>query len=42
MLKGLCASADKEAIRLIEEGPDWTIGDEPVEVSIRFDNENPA
>lgn len=34
--KGLCASADKEAIRLIEEGPDWTIGDEPVEVSIRF------
>lgn len=34
--KGLCASADKEAIRLIEEGPDWTIGDEPVEVSICF------
>ena len=34
--KGLCASDDKEAIRLIEEGPDWTIGDEPVEVSIRF------
>lgn len=34
--KGLCASADKEAIRLIEEGPDWTIGDESVEVSIRF------
>lgn len=34
--KGLCASADKEAIRLIEEEPDWTIGDESVEVSIRF------
>ena len=34
--KGLCASADKEAIRLIEEGPDWTIGDDSVEVSIRF------
>ena len=34
--KGLCASADEEAIRLIEEGPDWTMGEEPVEISIRF------
>lgn len=34
--KGLCASADEEAIRLIEEGPGWTMGEEPVEISIRF------
>lgn len=34
--KSLCATADKEAIRLINEGPDWTLGNEQVEVSIRF------
>lgn len=34
--KPLCPSADAEAKLLIEEGPDWTVGDEPVEISIKF------
>lgn len=34
--KGLCPSADKEAIRLIEEGPDWTHGSKRVSVTIKF------
>lgn len=34
--KPLCPSADAEAILLIEDGPDWTVGDEPVEISIKF------
>lgn len=34
--KGLCESADKEAIRLIQEGPDWTHGNKPVEIKVKF------
>lgn len=34
--KGLCESADKEAIRLIKEGPKWTAGKLPVEVKVKF------
>lgn len=34
--KGLCESADKEAIRLIQEGPDWTLGKKPVEITVEF------
>lgn len=34
--ESLCPSADVEAILLIEGGPDWTVGEEPVEVSIKF------
>lgn len=32
----LCESCDKEAIRLIQEGPDWTIGNQSVEVTVKF------
>ncbi|MDD3036694.1 hypothetical protein [Bacteroides sp.] len=34
--KGLCESTDKEAIRLIQEGPDWTHGNKPVEIKVKF------
>ena len=34
--KGLCPSADSEAIRLIVEGPEWTIGEKEVTVDIKF------
>lgn len=34
--KSLCPSADKEAIRLIEEGPDWVKGDKEAKITIRF------
>lgn len=34
--KSLCPSLDKEAIRLIEDGPNWTIGNEAAEITIRF------
>ena len=34
--KPLCPSADKEAIRLIEEGPKWTTGSEEVMLSVKF------
>lgn len=34
--KSLCPSADQEAVRLIEEGPDWTVGEGEVKVNIRF------
>ena len=34
--KGLCETADKEAIRLIQEGPRWTPGSLPVEVTVHF------
>lgn len=34
--KSLCPSADEEAIRLIEEGPDWTVGDKEAKVTIKF------
>lgn len=34
--KPLCEQADNEAIRLIEEGPDWIIGDKEVKWEVRF------
>lgn len=34
--KSLCPSADEEAIRLIEEGPDWTVGDKEAKATIKF------
>lgn len=34
--KGLCESADKEAIRLILDGPDWTYGNTSAEVTVKF------
>lgn len=34
--KSLCPSADKEAIRLIKEGPDWTHGSIRVTVTVKF------
>lgn len=34
--ESLCDSCDKEAIRLVQEGPDWTIGNQSVEVTIKF------
>lgn len=34
--ESLCTTADYEAIRLIKEGPDWTIGEEEVTFTIRF------
>ena len=34
--KGLCETADKEAIRLIQEGPKWTVGTLPVEIKVKF------
>lgn len=32
----LCASADKEAIRLVEDGPDWLVGNKEVTLNIKF------
>lgn len=34
--KSLCPSADKEAIRLIKEGPDWTHGSIRATVTVKF------
>lgn len=34
--ESLCESADKESIRLIQEGPDWTRGNQPGEITIKF------
>lgn len=34
--ESLCDSCDKEAIRLVKEGPDWTIGNQSVEVTVKF------
>jgi TonB family protein len=34
--KSLCPEADKEAVRLIEQGPDWTTKDKEIEVKVRF------
>lgn len=34
--KGLCESADKEAIRLILDGPDWTYGNTSAEITVKF------
>lgn len=36
VVKGLCKSADKEAVRLVKEGPKWTPGNPPVELKIKF------
>ena len=35
--ESLCESADKEAIRLIQEGPDWIYGNKLVEVTVKFE-----
>ena len=35
--KSLCESSDKEAIRLVQEGPDWTHGNKQAEVTVKFD-----
>jgi hypothetical protein len=34
--KSLCPEADTEAIRLINLGPDWTVGDKDVEITVKF------
>jgi outer membrane biosynthesis protein TonB len=34
--KSLCPSADKEAIRLVEEGPDWSLTDKELTKKISF------
>lgn len=36
VIHGLCEFADKEAIRLVKEGPKWTSGKLPARVTIRF------
>lgn len=33
---GLCPSADKEAVRLVEDGPDWTTGGKEVTLTVKF------
>ena len=35
--KSLCESSDKEAIHLVQEGPDWTYGNKQAEVTVKFD-----
>ena len=35
--ESLCESADKEAIRLIQEGPDWIYGNKLAEVTVKFE-----
>ena len=35
--KSLCESSDKEAIRLFQEGPDWTYGNKHAEATVKFD-----
>lgn len=34
--QSLCESSDKEAIRLVQEGPDWTYGNQVVEITVKF------
>jgi TonB family protein len=34
--KSLCPEADREAIRLIEQGPDWAIKDKEIEIKVKF------
>ena len=34
--ESLCKSLDKEAIRLIQEGPDWTYGNQSAEITVKF------
>lgn len=36
VIHGLCEFADKEAIRLVKEGPKWTDGKLPARVTVRF------
>ena len=36
VVHGLCESTDKEAIRLVKEGPKWTSGDLPTRVTVEF------
>ncbi|WP_195471579.1 energy transducer TonB [Bacteroides xylanisolvens] len=36
VIHGLCEFADKEAIRLVKEGPKWTGGKLPARVTVRF------
>ena len=36
VIHGLCEFADKEAIRLVKEGPKWTSGKLPARVTVRF------
>lgn len=35
--ESLCESSDKEAIRLIQEGPDWIYGNKSVEITVKFE-----
>ena len=35
--ESLCESSDKEAIRLIQEGPDWIYGNKLVEITVKFE-----
>ena len=32
----LCVSADKEAIRLVKDGPDWLAGNKEVTLNVKF------
>ena len=34
--KSLCSTADEEALRVVQEGPNWTLGDKIATVTIRF------
>lgn len=34
--KGLCETADREAVRLISEGPEWVSGEKEVTVDVKF------
>lgn len=34
--ESLCPTADNEAIRLIKEGPNWTLGEDEVSFTVRF------
>lgn len=36
IVHGLCESADKEAVRLVKEGPKWTFGNLPTRVTVHF------
>ena len=36
VVHGVCESADKEAIRLVKEGPKWTFGNLPTRVTVQF------
>ena len=35
--ESLCESSDKEAIRLIQEGPDWIYGNKSAEITVKFE-----